>query len=223
MLGEVSANLLEVDEGRRELQHADAVIGIEADVLVLGINQQVAPIDEARVERGGVDPTLVAHDARLDDGLESRQGRGVHPLEGVRIQHLLIHGKGLGGHRCRSDGIRINRIVNLLNAGVKTVLTERRCLHLAKGDDGVGPLQIFALNQEQTHALLLAHSAGSKGLQLAVKRHHEAQIVLQAAAQGLELHHLVGTMNVDDVGLHVARLLIEGLAVVGHLYVGALL
>jgi hypothetical protein len=33
---------------------------------------------------------------------------------------------------------------------------------------------------------------------------------------------LVGTVNVDDVGLHVASLLVEGFGVVGHYHGGTL-
>ena len=83
-------------------------------------------------------------------------------------------------------------------------------------------VQVFVGYNQSAEILLFGQGTHLEGLQLAVKGKHKADVVFHAATQGLQLHHLVETVDVQDVGLHVTGLLEEGSVVFGHLDVGTL-
>ena len=146
----------------------------------------------------------------------------VHFFASVGIHNLLIDGKGLSCHLCGSDGVGVDGVMNLFDAGIETVLSEVGSLKLAQGDDGIDVLNVFALNQQQVDALGLAHGTKGKGLHLTVESNHTTDVHFLGATKSLELKHLVYAMNMDNISLEVTSLLVKGFLVIGHLYVGTL-
>ena len=191
---------------------------------MLGIYQQSSPVNQAGIYLLCLflHPALIAHDTCLDNHLEGTTGEVVHQFEGVRVEYLLIDGKCLGSHLGRTDGVGGNGIVNLFYTWVPTQLHKALSLHFAQGDHGIGPLDKLALYQRHSGTLLGGQHLQGKGLQLSVRCYYGTDIKLTGATHGLGVQHLVGAMNVDDIGLGVASLLVEGFAVIGHYHGGTL-
>ena len=172
---EIGGYMTGVDGGYAIAQETDAVVGIVADVLVFGIEQDMPPVDMSRWQDGR--PASVAHDADLDDSAEHVERRLVHQRQSVGVHDFLIDGKGGGAHVLMADGVGGDGVMDLFGTTVPAEFGEVCTFQSSQQDDGVGSGDELFLPDSVGYVPL---AVDGPGFQLTVKRQHQPTALSQS-------------------------------------------